>query len=115
MTTLLNVISNCKDDLIYYSITLNSLNSIKDRIRLISVIRCEDNLIDDFKKVASPFKNKKIIFNSDNGLYNAINIGLREIDKKLPFLCLHSGDLLFDETKEFLIQLLNKPMSKYSK
>ena len=97
MKPLLNVITNCKDNLIYYSITLNSLNSLKDRIRLISVIRCEDNLIDDFEKVALPFTNKKIIFNSDKGLYNALNIGLSQIDKNSPFICLHSGDLLFNK------------------
>ena len=114
MKPLLNVISNCKDDLISYKITLNSLKSLKDRIRLISVIRCENNLIEDFKKVAAPFKNKKIIFNSDNGLYNAINIALDEVDNELPFLCLHSGDLLFNESKQLLEKLLKKPMFEYS-
>ncbi len=114
MKPLLNIISNCKDDLNSYKITLNSLNSLKDRIRLVSVIRCKKDLIKDFKKAALPFKHKKIIFNSDSGLYNALNISMNLVDKNLPFLCLHSGDLLFDKNIPFLIELLSKPMSKYS-
>ena len=114
MRTLLNVISNCKEDLVSYSITLNSLKDIRDNIRLISVIKCRLNDIEDFKREAEPFKNKKLIFNSDIGLYNAINIGINQIDKQLPFICLHSGDLLFDKNKKFLCNLLSKPMPKYS-
>ena len=112
MKTLLNVVSNCKDNLLDYQITLNSLYSLKDQIRLISVIRCKENFIEDFKKLSEPFKNKILIFNSDNGLYNALNLGLKKIDKKLPFICLHSGDLIFEKNKDFLINLLSQKMSK---
>ncbi len=112
MKTLLNVISNCKDSPLDYEITLNSLYSLKDQIRLISVIRCEENFVEDFKRLSEPFKNKSLIFNSDNGLYNALNLGLKKIDKKLPFICLHSGDLILEKNKDFLINLLSQKMSK---
>ena len=112
MGSILNVISNCKDDLVSYSITLKSLHSIKDKIRLISVIKCKENFVEDFKKISEPFKNKILIFNADNGLYNALNIAIKNIDMKLPFICLHSGDLIFEKSKAFLIKLLSKPMSK---
>ena len=81
MKPFLNVITNCKDNPLDYEITLNSLYSLKDQIRLISVIRCEENFIEYFKKLSEPFKNKSLIFNSDNGLYNALNLGLKNIDK----------------------------------
>ena len=110
MKNLLNIISNCKDDLIHYKITLNSIYSLKDQIRLISVIKCEENQVEDFNRLAEPFKNKVLIFNSDKGLYNALNLALKKIDKKLPFLCLHSGDLIFEKNKEFLVKLLSDPI-----
>ena len=112
LKTLLNVITNCKNNPLDYEITLNSLHSLKDKIRLISVIRCEENFVEDFKKLSEPFKNKSLIFNSDNGLYNALNIGIKKIDKKLPFICLHSGDLIFEKNKDFLINLLSQKMPK---
>ena len=114
LDSIINVITNCKDDIQSYSITLNSLYELKDKIKLISVIKCKEESINDFRKISERFSNTKIIFNKDNGLYNSINLALEELDKDLPFICLHSGDLLYNQNIPFLINLLSKPMQPKS-
>ncbi len=110
MNTIINVITNCKEDIKSYSITLNSLYELRNKIKLISVIKCKEESIKDFIKVSEIFSYRKIIFNEDNGLYNSINLALEEIDKDLPFICLHAGDLIDYQSIPFIKNLLSKPM-----